>query len=167
MDNQGDLWASDASAVLEQLSVPIYEQRMSQIWPELVRLNSNLFILDKLRTFRSDLFLDLFKMNFFNLVTISLTHDSCLIATKLVTDSGEDVATIPKLHSRIRKKLSPEHLPSFDKSCKKADFKKTIDEVKQYIVPLRDHYLAHLIFDGQVRPPQETAAAFRQLRPIC
>ena len=89
MDNEGSLHTTDLSTILQASSLVIYQDCMSRIWQELYRLNSNLFILNKLLQFPSDLFLEPLRMNFLNLVTISLTHDSCLIVTKLVTDAGD------------------------------------------------------------------------------
>ena len=78
------------------------------------------------------------KMNFFNLVTISLTHDSCLIVTKLVTDSGGDTLTLSKFHNYVEQNILPEIKCAFNESCGKVDFKKTIQIVQDKIEPLRD-----------------------------
>jgi hypothetical protein len=167
MDNDNGHQATDPSTLLQASSLATYQDHISRVWKELYRLNSNLFILDKILKFRSDLFLEPLKMDFLNLVIISLTHDSCLIVTKLITDEGIDTLTMPRFHSWVRKNLRPEYVALYDESCKNAHFRKTIHAVRAKIKPLRDNYLAHLIINGQMRVPQETGIAFQELRSIC
>jgi hypothetical protein len=85
-----------------------------------------------------------------------------------VTDAG-DTLTMSRFHNWVKKNLRPEYLASFDKSCKNADFQRTVRAVRETIVPLRKNYLAHLTIDAQMRPqvPQETGIAFQELRLIC
>jgi hypothetical protein len=168
MDNDSSLQATDLSTILQASSLETYQDCISRIWKELYRLNSNLFILNKLLQFRGDLFLEPLKMDFLNLVTISLTHDSCLIVTKLVADTGNKL-TMSRFHNWVKKNIRPEHSVSFNKSCKNVDFQKTVRAVREKIEPLRNNYLAHLTIDGQMRPqvPQETGIAFQELRSIC
>jgi len=137
MDNN-KLHATALCHVLQASSLSKYQSDISYIWGELYRLNSNLFVLERILQFRSDLFLEPMKMNFFNLVTISLTHDSCLIVTKLVTDSGGDTLTLSKFHNYVEQNILPEIKCAFNESCGKVDFKKTIQIVQDKIEPLRD-----------------------------
>ncbi len=168
MNNHANLQAMDESKVLLETSLATYQDCMSRIWKELYRLSSNLFVLERLLQFRSDLFLELQKTDFLSLVTVNLTHDSCLITTKLVTDTGNKL-TMSRFHNWLKKNIRPEFSASFNESFKNSEYKKTIQAVRQKIEPLRDNYLAHLILiiDNQMRPPPETGIAFQELRAIC
>ena len=161
-----NLQATKESDVLQEASLATYQDCMSRIWKELYRLNSNLFVLERLLQFRIDLFLELQKTDFLSLVIVSLTHDSCLIVTKLVTDTGNKL-TMSRFHNWLKKNIRPEFSASFNESFKTSEYKKTIQAVRQKIEPLRDNYLAHLIIDEQMRPPPETGIAFQELRFIC
>jgi len=166
MNNHANLQATDESKVLLETSLATYQDCMSRIWKELYRLSSNLFILERLLQFRSDLFLELQKTDFLSLVTVNLTHDSCLITTKLVTDTGNKL-TMSRFHNWLKKNIRPEYSASFDESFRKSGYKKTVQAVRQKIEPLRDTYLAHLIIDDQMHPPPETEIAYQELRDIC
>jgi hypothetical protein len=70
-----NLQATKESDVLQEASLATYQDCMSRIWKELYRLNSSLFVLERLLQFRTDLFLELQKTDFLSLVIVSLTHD--------------------------------------------------------------------------------------------
>src|SRR3989304_5550290 len=98
------------SQVLEPCNYDAYEKHHRAIWNQLVRLNSNLFILDKLLGFPASLFLGPERTVFFRLVEASLVESSVLIISKLAQDDDLDTLTMPRFKNWLRRSIRGEYV---------------------------------------------------------
>jgi hypothetical protein len=163
--------AVDPSEILEPSSLQHYEESLGLIWRELVRLNSCLFVLDKLLEFPSTLFLDPGRETFLTLAKLSLFESSLLIISKLVTDPGPDVLTIRRFKNRVREQIKEEYRKSFDHHLKENRFDEIVNTLpkKDEIKRIRDNFVAHLIVDKNLQPKisEDVKISFPQVDAIC
>jgi len=138
--------------VIESSWLEEYERSIHLLWWELVRLNSNLYILDKLLSFPFDLFLPMpGQRTFFNIVLWNLFDFSILTACKLV----EDTLTLRSFKNEIRQNIrSKEYKSGFDAVLKEIKFERQIRPLRDRIKTLRDKRIAHLDKDFHLSPQQ-------------
>lgn len=146
-NNSNTLNNLEPSDILVPSSVQAYEAGIELIWKELLRLNSNLFILGKLLNFPSDLIIGLDEP-FFDLVNVALAENSMLVITKLVTDEGEEKGSILRFKNWVVNNTRDEYHNTLKYLLKKkrediTALKKASGKIK----PLRDQVIAHLIVD--------------------
>ena len=138
--------------VIESSWLEEYERSTHLLWWELVRLNSNLYILDKLLGFRFDLFLPMpGQRTFFNMVIWNLFEFSILTAWKLY----EDTLTLRGFKNEIREHIDNEEYKSgFDGALKEIKFERQIRPLRDRIKALRNKRIAHLDKDFNLSPEQ-------------
>ena len=139
------------SKVLKSSFLKTYEETRGLIARELLRLRSNLFILGKLLSFPSELFLGFDKQDFFALVKISLTESSLLIITKLITDTGTDLLSMLRFKNLVREQVKQKYIKAFDHILKENKFSKTVDTSKKKVKSIRDNIIAHLVIDENLQ----------------
>ncbi len=128
-----------------------YERRMNVLWWELVRLNSNLYILDKLLDFPFDLFLPMpDQSTFFNIVLWNLFEFSILTAWKLV----EDTLTLRSCKNEIRQHMRSKFKSGFDAALKETKFERQIERLVEPVKTLGDKRIAHLDRDFNLSSQQ-------------
>lgn len=128
-----------------------YEQRLDVLGWELVRLNSNLYIMGKLLSFPFDLFLP--KPNqrtFFHIILWNLFEFSILTAWKLY----EDTLTLRSFKNEIRQHIHCKYKSSLDATLKKTKFERQITPLVKPVKTLRDKRIAHLDKDFNLSPEQ-------------
>lgn len=152
MKNDVTLSSLSPSEILEPSSLETYEETLNLIWQQLVRLNSILFIMDKLLDFRSDLFLGLGKETFLTLVKISLSESSLLIISKLTTDTGTECLSIRRFKNWVREQVKEEYREALDRLLKQHKFDKAIQTTQKKIKDIRDNFIAHLTVDENLHP---------------
>jgi len=155
MGNSTSLNELDPSEMLEPSSLKCYKETRDLVWQELIRLNSYLFVLDKLLHFPSDpsyLFLGPERQAFLSLVNISFTESSLLLITKLTTDTSKDLLSMPRFKNWVRRRVKQEYQKAFDRLLKENKFSKTVETSKENAKYIRDNLIAHLIVDENMRP---------------
>lgn len=137
----------EPSDILVPSSVQPYEAGIELIWKELLRLNSNLFILEKLLNFPSDLIIGPDEP-FFVLVNVALAENSMLVITKLVTDEGEEKGSILRFKNWVVNNTRDEYRNTLkDLLNKKKEDITALKKASGKIKLLRDYVIAHLIVD--------------------
>lgn len=155
MGNSTSLNELDPSEMLEPSSLKCYKETRDLVWQELIRLNSYLFVLDKLLHFPSDpsyLFLGPERQTFLSLVNISFTESSLLLITKLTTDTSKDLLSMPRFKNWVRRRVKQEYQKAFDRLLKENKFSKTVETSKENAKYIRNNLIAHLIVDENMRP---------------
>jgi hypothetical protein len=111
---------------------------------ELVRLNTNIAIVEQVIQFPFELFF-LETPTFFRYVIANFLDMSLLIITRLATDSGKDVYTLPHFKNRVMEELvKPEYKEAFQNALKQAKFDKRTHDLLEQARKLRTEYVAHL-----------------------
>jgi len=121
----------------------IYEERIEIIWRQFIQLNTQYFILDKLSTFRFDLF-DGSKGPFWPAVYASLLESNILLLYKLIVDPDKRVLSILKFAKDIKKNLKPEYVAEFKNKWSSLDFDAKIEKIIDKVKELRNKAVAHL-----------------------
>ncbi|MEK7727814.1 MAG: hypothetical protein AAB354_05330, partial [candidate division KSB1 bacterium] len=135
-----------------------YRETIDVIWRQLVRLNSNIYALEKLFAFPFALFVGPISRGFFWKLTENALFDSCvLIIWKVAVDNDfEKGVTLQKFKGRILKHLRNDVLlKEFKKALKETDFKKAFPIYESKILELRHNYIAHLNLEKHTKPTSQ------------
>ncbi len=131
-----------------------YEKEIEALWWQLVQLNSNVFILEKLSAFPFDLF-QIIRTPFWELVRASLFETSVMIIWRLV-DPGEKTLTLAHFKDRIRENLrEEEYCSQFDELLEGIDFEGTVSNIRLRVQKIRHNQLAHFQRKWIVDPSPE------------
>ena len=84
-----------------------YEQQITAIWWQLVRLSSNILILDKLTAFPFQLFV-LEPLPFWELVVVNFFDISVMIIWRVSLDTDADAITLRRLKNGVMQNLQRE-----------------------------------------------------------
>ena len=152
MENDVNLNELDPSEILEPSSLETYEEALELIWQQLLRLNSNLFVLDKLLDFPGDLFLGPGKQTFLALAEINLFENSLLTISKLTTDTNKDSLSLPRFKNCVRKKVRQKYLTAFCQLLRDNKFSKTTKTSWEKVKNIRNSFIAHLAVDENLQP---------------
>lgn len=137
--------------VIESSWLEEYERSIDRIWQQLVRLNINLYILDKLLNFPFDLFSPMpGQRTFFSIVRANLFEFSILTAWKMV----EDTLTLRRFKNEIRQHIRCKYKNSFDVALKETKFERQIKPLVKPLKTLRDKRIAHLDKDFNLSSQQ-------------
>jgi len=142
---------------------------MNLLWlEELVLLNSNLYILEKLLDFPFDLFVMPDRRTFFRLVEINLFRSCIMIVWGLVEDPDPGSLTLLRFKNEIRRHIRPQYASSFDVDLKEAKFDRQIKQVRDRVRTLRNKRIAHLDRDFNLSPQQmkEMRVSLSDLRAL-
>lgn len=140
----------DSKEVLVPSFLKSYIESLELISRELRRLNSYVFILDKILHFPSELFLAPDKQSFLTLVNFSFTESAFLIITKLITDKRNDTFTINRLKNIVVKNVKEPYKESYCCFLEENKFGETIKILKKQaedVKNIRDNMVAHLLVD--------------------
>lgn len=141
--------------VIESSWLEEYERKINLLWlQELVLLNSNLYILEKLLDFPFDLFVMPDRRTFFRLVEINLFRSCLMIVWKLVEDPDPNALTLLRFKNEIRRHIRPQYACSLDAVLKETKFDKQIEQLLEPIRTLRNKRIAHLDEDFNLPPEQ-------------
>lgn len=150
MEKSVDLRKLNPSEILEPSSLKSYEETLKLIWGQVLRLRSNLFILDKLSHFPSVPEYLFFKhQDFFTLANIAFTEGSVLIITKLTTD-GKDLLSMPRFKNWIKQHIKHGYQEDFNRLLKVSRFGKTIKNSRESVKEIRNNRIAHLVVDNNL-----------------
>jgi hypothetical protein len=154
MRNIVNLSNLNSKEILEPSFFKSYEETLDVIWQELFKLNSYLFVLDKLLQFSTNtknLFLGPDRQNFLTLVSISFTDSSLLIITKLTTDKKGEFLSILWFKNKIREWIKEKYLEDFNRLLRENKFSRTVDKLKKKAKDIRDNRIAHIIVDKNLQ----------------
>lgn len=121
-----------------------YEDGMAFFYSELITINTNIFIINKIRKFQFDLFCTPDDCTFFHMVINNFFEYSLIIISRLFKDTGKDCYTLPKFTNKIISKyIKPEYKIEFMQRIKNLDFKNLTADILNRIHDLRTKRLAH------------------------
>lgn len=150
MKNSLSLNQLDSQIILESFFLKSYQETLDLIQRELLRLNSYLFVLEKVGNFQSDIILGPQKQSFLSLVMISFTESSILLITKLVTDNSSDALSIKRFIDRISQNVKEKYKETFFSLIKENKCNETLITLKKQakeFKDIRDNLIAHLLID--------------------
>lgn len=129
-----------------------YEKNLQVIWRQLKRLNSSIFVLEKVLAFRFDLFTP-FHQNFWTLVEGSLFETCVMTIWRIGVDSRSEGLTLGQLKNCISQNLRSEaYKIEFHKHVKEIQFEKTVSRIEPAIEEIRHNYIAHFNLDKHINP---------------
>ncbi len=145
----------DSDDVLREGTAAEYKQGMEMFFNQLVRLNLNMEIIERILDFPADLFgVGLGASASFLATTVLNTFEaSILIITKVAQDnSGSDVQTLTRFKNRIGSQLvKPEYQRAFWRKLEVARFDTETQDLLSKALALRNKDIAHLIPDPNLR----------------
>lgn len=138
----------EAEKILNPRWFKIYKNDMNALSLQLVELNTNLFILEKIVTFNFELF-GSGNNTFWVMVAGSLSESCIMCAWRIAIDTDGDCLTVAQLKNSIVKNIiDPEALKCLKTQLKKVDFDKRTREVSRTIQEVRHTRYAH--FNKQI-----------------
>lgn len=123
-----------------------YDEELNILYLELVYLNSNIFLLERILRFPFQLFSGRKTNTFWELITKSLFNDCVLHLNKIVIDGnnkGNSVG-LRELKKKVLTNLVEKYKRSFLKKLKEMRFEKNFEDFKELFKKLRDKHVAHL-----------------------
>lgn len=112
---------------------------------QLLRLGTNIYIIEKVINFPFNLFTIPMSNIFFSMVIHNFYNASILIITKLASDSGDDVFTLKNFKNWVREKVKDEFKNDFHEHLRQAKFDKKTYELVERAKKLRNKSIAHII----------------------
>jgi len=132
-----------ADVILKKGSIDEYQKAISFFWNELVKLNTNIFIIKKIYEFPFSIFCSPGDTVFFPMVVENFYEYSVLIVTKLVEDKKGDVYTLRKFKKWIYNQVKPTYKLDFQNWLKKSKFDLGTEKILSNAVDLRKKIIAH------------------------
>jgi len=121
-----------------------YERRMNLLWQELILLNSNLYVLEKLSKFPIHLFTDPVRGNFLDIVAVSLSSMCAMSIWRLRLDKNRKSLTLERFKDDIREHVRSKYRQDFDTALENLKWdKRALERVKRF----RHKRMAH--FDSK------------------
>jgi hypothetical protein len=132
-----------ADVVLKKSSIDEYQKSIDFFYDQLVKLNTNIFIIKKIFEFPFDMFCSPYDKVFFSMVMWNFYENSILAITKLTTDQRRDVYTLPKFKNWVYKQVEAKYILEFKNWMKKSKFDLKIIRILKNAVDLRNKMIAH------------------------
>ena len=151
-----DLSFEDA---LKQGELDYYKQGMDFFYAELVDLNVNLFILDKVIAFPFNLLVGVEETLFFHMVFRNFFYASLLIITRIAADQGGGLFTLPRFKNRIRQAVKKGFQGQMDDRLREVRFDKKTQKLLERARKLRTQRIAHAV-EGVVLGEEQEIRVF-------
>ena len=137
-----------------------YEQFLDALWWQVIYLNSNSFIINKITSHPWELFE--LKENHFWLLTFYSMFDSCVMTVnRICFDGGTDVLTIPKLKKSILEQIKGSNFEAeFRKRLREVGFERKMKFAKFWLKEQRDKRIAHFQY---ISSPAKWATDYQHL----
>jgi hypothetical protein len=141
-----DLTELSAEEVLDTsvLSLDSYKRSMDFFYWQLVKLNVNIHIIDKVVHFPFGLFVGPERTTFFRFVRDNFFESAVLVITRLITDSGKGHYTLPRFKREVTRAIKPLYKDAFYKHLSGVNFDKRAKSLHFRVKYLRDKYIAHI-----------------------
>lgn len=140
-----DFTMIQAEELFEEPFLSEYKEEIKFFYSELVHLNTQLFIIEKVIQFRFDLFTNPNQRIFFDTVLSSFFETSILRIARLVTDSKDNFRIIKSFKNKIRDNMNIEYKEFFQNTLKENNFEKNTRELQNKIKARRNQRIAHMI----------------------
>lgn len=139
-----DISKVNAKEALVEHAVAEYEKGLGFFFSELVELNVNIYILERIAQFPFDLFVAIDDTIFWDSVIRNFFNIGVLTVTRLATDSAGDLHTLVQFKNRAREWVKPEYKSSFDEYMRQTRFDQATRELLERARHLRANRIAHV-----------------------
>lgn len=137
--------------VIESSWLEEYERKINLLWQELILLNSNLYVLEKLSKFPTHLFTDPLRGDFLDIVAVNLSSMCAMSIWRLWLDKDKRSLTFRPFKDDVQKHIRREYRQDFDPALE--NLKWDEDALKR-VEKFRHKLMAH--FDSKCNlSPQE------------
>lgn len=144
----------NADEVLNEFSLNEYKTGMDFLRDQLIKLNTNNFLIKKIIDFPFEFFCAPTEKTFFSMVVWNFFENSVLIVTKLTTDQGADLFTLFKFKNWLVQNIKQEYKSDFCQKLKEVKFDPGVKQINKKAKILRDYSAAHFNKDvvfGKIR----------------
>ncbi|MEJ2745837.1 MAG: hypothetical protein P8123_09170, partial [bacterium] len=144
----------NSKKILDPAWLPAYEENIRTIANQMQRLNTNLFVLEKIVGFDFEFF-SVIDKTFWIVVSQALYESSVMCAWRIAVDSGKDCLTISRLKNAVLKHIVlPDMRKLLKKELQKTALSRKIGDIKSRIACLRHTLFAHFIrfLEGPSKP---------------
>jgi len=143
-----------------------YEKGMDFFYQELISLNVNLFILEKIFDFPFYLFTNYGESIFFRIVLQNFFHSSLLIITRITTDQGTGTFTLPRFKNNIRQHSKSKYKNDVDNALRQVKFDKKTRDMLGKAKKIRTQKVAHVLEEIVFGEKPEEKVYFNELQSI-
>jgi len=155
-------------------ALDLYEKEIKFLYTQVMEMNVNIYLVEQIISFHP-IFIEEWlpdRWYFLSSFIENALYMSILTMTKLISDSAEDIVSIPAFHKKILNEyLKPEHQELYRKVLKGNKIgKKQMSEIRKKAKEIRDKRLAHLTkhffqqsFDKTM---QQSRFDFREIRTL-
>jgi hypothetical protein len=163
-----DLSSLDAGDILNETALEYYKRGMDFFYLEqLVPLNVNLYILDKILQFPFALLVDPKEMIFFTRVVDNFIQASVLTITRLATDKGGDLFTITRFKNWVLENVRSQHREAVQYRLKQVKFDQATRIMAEKAKKLRDARFAHTKREQVFSLEEQDRLDFSELQRLC
>src|SRR5258708_5408993 len=132
-----------AEDVLNPNFISTYKERMEYFWPQLIRLNNNLYVVEQILYFPFKLFVDsIQEVPFFLLVRENFLDMSVLIINRLLNDDTERGYTLRAFKNKVMENALPLYKAELAQRTSLIDLKK-LKEILKKVREIRNDRIAH------------------------
>lgn len=163
---QIDFSKSEAKDILVPSSFAEYDSGMKFFYSELVHLNTNIYIIDRIKRFPFDAFFIIYGTVFFSLVVRNFFEISILIITRLAADPSGDSITLTKFKNRVRQLVRPEYKQEFSNFLKEVRFDSNTKDMLRRARNLRHSVIAHSMESAVFNIEQISQLTFSELESL-
>jgi hypothetical protein len=137
--------------VIESSWLEEHERKINLLWQELILLNSNLYVLEKLSKFSTHLFTDRVRGDFLDIVAVNLSSMCAMSIWRLWLDKDKRSLTLERFKDDVAEHVRPEYRQDFDTALENLKWdERALDRVEKF----RHKRMAH--FDSKCNlSPQE------------
>ncbi len=134
----------DPQEVIISESLSEYRDSIDFFYREqLVLLNANIYVMEKILNFPFQVFHRMEKTVFFRLVMTNFYFASVLTITRLVTDQSSDFHTLPQFKNWVLKQVKPKYQKEFQTHLRATRFDTQTQQMFKKAKRLRDAQIAH------------------------
>lgn len=144
----------NAKDVIEVSWFPTYERQRDILWQQLINLNYNIFLIEKIETFPFDVFLPLYDNRIFWVFTKNALIEASLMGIwRIVVDADSSALTLRKFKNHIfQHMLDYSSKEQLKQALREVDFETRIVSLETKVRHARHNYLAHLNSDSHINP---------------
>jgi hypothetical protein len=121
-----------------------YERGINWFYSELVRLNTTIYIMERISEFPFRLFGEMGRMTFFNMVMSNFLDVAVLISAKLITDRDGEKHTLRRFKNKLKQLIKAEYQDTLNERLRRARLDSTANKLLVKLKKYRDEYVAHL-----------------------
>lgn len=151
-----ELQEMEAEDIVEPCSLDSYRKDRRAVYWELLRLNNNLFVLDKISAFPFHLFGAGYLPLFWRSVSNALFETSVLTLWTLAADTDPRTLTIQRFKNSVLRALRQDiHRQGLQGALRETTFDRTLSGVRERLRKARNTYIAHFNRDWNIEPTRE------------